>query len=47
MEKDHRHRSNSGQDLIGRLAVLDRLMAALNSSDEPVLLATLHFPHYA
>ena len=28
------------------LAVLDRFMAALNSGDEPALLATLHFPHY-
>ena len=28
------------------LAVLDRFMAALNDSDEPALLATLHFPHY-
>jgi hypothetical protein len=28
------------------LAVLDRLMAALNSGDEPALPATLHFPHY-
>jgi hypothetical protein len=28
------------------LAVLDRFMAALNASDEPARLATLHFPHY-
>jgi hypothetical protein len=28
------------------LAVLDRFMTALNTGDEPVLLATLHFPHY-
>ena len=28
------------------LAVLDRFMIALNSGDEPALLATLHFPHY-
>jgi hypothetical protein len=25
--------------------VLDRFMAALNASDQPALLATLHFPH--
>ena len=28
------------------LAVLDRFMMALNSGDEPALLAALHFPHY-
>jgi hypothetical protein len=28
------------------LTVLDRFMVALNSRDEPALLATLHFPHY-
>jgi hypothetical protein len=28
------------------LAVLDRVMMALNAGDEPALLATLHFPHY-
>jgi hypothetical protein len=27
------------------LAIFDRFMAALNSGDEPSLLATLHFPH--
>ena len=28
------------------LTVLDRFMAALNTGNEPALLATLHFPHY-
>jgi hypothetical protein len=28
------------------LAVLDRVMMALNAGDEPALLATLQFPHY-
>jgi hypothetical protein len=50
MEKDHRIDQTQARPdraaVDAALAVLDRLMAALNSGDEPALLVTPHFPHY-